>query len=188
MPFAPDPRPLCCGRTYLAAGMIDEARAEMVRTSNALRPHLQAGRPVVGLEPSCVLTFRDEAPRLIPDWREEDGRKIQLLEEFLAGLDFPLTPLNRKAKLHGHCHQKAEAVMGPVEATLRKIPGLEVEVIDSSCCGMAGAFGYQAETVWVSKQMGELSVAACGAQRRRGRADRGGRDLVPPSDRRRHRT
>ena len=78
--------------------------------------------------------------------------------DFLATLDLPLKPLNRTAKLHGHCHQKAEAVMGPVEATLRKIPGLDVEVIDSSCCGMAGAFGYQAETAEVSKQMGELSL------------------------------
>lgn len=156
--FAPDPRPLCCGRTYLAAGMIDEARAEMVRTINVLRPHLQAGRPVVGLEPSCLLTFRDEAPRLIADWSEEDGRQILLLEEYLAPLDLPLKPMPRTVKLHGHCHQKAEAVMGPVEATLRKIPGLEVEVIDSSCCGMAGAFGYQAETIEVSKQMGELSL------------------------------
>ena len=155
---APDPRPLCCGRTYLAAGMIDEARAEMTRSLEVLRPHIQAGRPVVGLEPSCLLTFRDEAPRLIDDWTEEDGRRIVLLEEFLATLDLPLKPLNRTAKLHGHCHQKAEAVMGPVEATLRKIPGLDVEVIDSSCCGMAGAFGYQAETAEVSKQMGELSL------------------------------
>lgn len=156
--FAPDPRPLCCGRTYLAAGMVDEARAELVRTINALRPHLQAGRPVVGLEPSCLLTFRDEAPRLIADWSEEDGKGIVLLEEYLAGLDLPLKPMPRTVKLHGHCHQKAEAVMGPVEATLRKIPELEVEIIDSSCCGMAGAFGYQAETVDVSKQMGELSL------------------------------
>ena len=155
---AQDPRPLCCGRTYLAAGMVDEARAEMARTLEALRPHLQAGRPVVGLEPSCLLTFRDEAPRLLDDWTEEDGKNIMLLEEYLATLELPLKPLHRKAKLHGHCHQKAEAVMGPVETVLRKIPGLEVEVIESACCGMAGAFGYQAETAEVSKQMGELSL------------------------------
>ena len=153
-----DPQPLCCGRTYLSAGMIDDARAEMMRTLAALRPALDAGLPVVGLEPSCVLTLRDEAPRLIDGWTEEDGRRIMLIEEFLADRDLPLAPLPRRALLHGHCHQKAEAVMAPVEQALRRIPGLEVEVIDSSCCGMAGAFGYQSETAETSRAMGELSL------------------------------
>jgi FAD/FMN-containing dehydrogenase/Fe-S oxidoreductase len=149
-------RPLCCGRTYLAAGMIEEARAEMRRTFNVLRdgPDL----PVVGLEPSCILTFRDEAPRLLGDWDERVGARIQMFEEFVADQTVPLKPIAKKAWLHGHCHQKAEAVMGPVEATLRKIPDLEVETIESSCCGMAGAFGYQSETIEVSKAMGELSL------------------------------
>ncbi|MEM7744704.1 MAG: FAD-linked oxidase C-terminal domain-containing protein [Pseudomonadota bacterium] len=155
---APEPRPLCCGRTYLAAGMIDAARAEMKRSIKILRPYLEAGVPVVGLEPSCVLTFRDEAPRLIDGWTEDLGRRVMLIEEFLAERDLPLGRLARRALLHGHCHQKAEAVMGPVEACLRKVPGLEVETIDSSCCGMAGAFGYQAETADVSRAMGEISL------------------------------
>ena len=155
---APEPRPLCCGRTYLSAGMVAEARKEMARSVNVLRPWIEAGVPIVGLEPSCVLTFRDEAPRLLPDWSEEDGRKVMLFEEFVATLDLPTGRLNRTAWLHGHCHQKAEAVMGPVEASLRRIEGLEVNVIDSSCCGMAGAFGYQAETIETSKAMGELSL------------------------------
>ncbi len=148
-------RPLCCGRTYLAAGMIDEARAEMRRTLNALRDH---PAPVVGLEPSCILTFRDEAPRLLDDWDPALGARIQMLEEFIAERDLPLNPIAARALLHGHCHQKAEAVMGPVEAALRKIPGLDVETIESSCCGMAGAFGYQAETIATSKAMGELAL------------------------------
>ena len=155
---APEPRPLCCGRTYLAAGMVDDASAEMQRTINVLRPYLEAGVSVVGLEPSCVLTLRDEAPRLIPGWTEDDGRKVMLLEEFLADRELPLKPLPRRALLHGHCHQKAEDVMGPVETVLRKIPGLEIETIESACCGMAGAFGYQAETAGVSRAMGELSL------------------------------
>lgn len=155
---APEPRPLCCGRTYLSAGMVDKAKSEMQRSVNALRPWLEASVPVVGLEPSCVLTFRDEVPRLLPDWTEEDGRKIMLFEEYIAGIDLPLRALDQTAWLHGHCHQKAEAVMGPVEASLRKIPGLDVRMIDSSCCGMAGAFGYQAETVETSQAMGELSL------------------------------
>ena len=153
-----EPRPLCCGRTYLSAGMIDQARAEMERTINHLRPWLEAGVPVVGLEPSCILTLRDEAPRLIPGWSEADGRKVMLLEEYVADCDLSLGRLDKRALLHGHCHQKAEAVMGPVEACLRKIPGLRVETIDSSCCGMAGAFGYQAETIDVSKAMAEISL------------------------------
>ncbi len=152
------PRPLCCGRTYLAAGMVDEARAELRRSVDALRRHVDEGTPVVGLEPSCVLTFRDEAPRLLPDWTEEDGRRVMLLEELVAGRDLPLRPLARRALLHGHCHQKAENLMGPVERTLRRIPDLAVETIQSTCCGMAGAFGYQAETVDVSFAIGELDL------------------------------
>ena len=151
-------RPLCCGRTYLAAGMIDEAKAEMTRTVDALRPAIQAGLPIVGLEPSCILTLRDEAPRLLDGWTEEDGKKIKLFEEFIHDKDVPVRALSGRALVHGHCHQKAEDVMGPVADTLSKIPGLDVQMIDSSCCGMAGAFGYQAETVEVSKAMGELSL------------------------------
>jgi Fe-S oxidoreductase len=150
-------RPLCCGRTYLAAGMVDQARAEMQRTIDALRTY-RPDMPVVGLEPSCVLTFRDEGPRLLDDWTEEDGRRIQLFEEFIADKDLPLKATAQRALLHGHCHQKAENVKGPVEVCLSKVPGLQVESIESSCCGMAGAFGYQAETIEVSKAMGELSL------------------------------
>ena len=81
-----------------------------------------------------------------------------LLEEFIAERDLPLKPLARRALLHGHCHQKAENLMGPVERTLRRIPDLAVETIQSTCCGMAGAFGYQAETVDVSFAIGELDL------------------------------
>ncbi len=153
-------RPLCCGRTYLSAGRVAEARAEMSRTLAAIRPALEAGAVVVGLEPSCLLTFRDEAPRLLPDWSAQDGRRVMLLEEFLAERSdrLPLRPLPGRALLHGHCHQKAANVMGPVEALLRAIPELDLHPIESSCCGMAGAFGYQAETAAVSRAMGELSL------------------------------
>ncbi|MGF1659648.1 MAG: FAD-linked oxidase C-terminal domain-containing protein [Rubrimonas sp.] len=158
---APKGRPLCCGRTFLSAGLVGEAKAEMARTAAALRPVLERGGAVVGLEPSCLLTFRDEAPRLLPDWPAELGRRVMLLEEFLAPLAdrLPLNPLPRRALLHGHCHQKAANVMGPVERLLRAIPGLDLQVIDSSCCGMAGAFGYQVETAEVSRAMAELSLA-----------------------------
>lgn len=153
-------RNLCCGRTYLSAGLVAEAKAEMARTVAALRPVIERGGAVVGLEPSCLLTFRDEAPRLIEGWTAEMGARVMLLEEYLAPLAgrLPLKPLAVKAKLHGHCHQKAAGVMGPVERLLRAIPGLELSVIDSACCGMAGPFGYQAETAAVSRAMAELSL------------------------------
>ncbi|MEM9138618.1 MAG: heterodisulfide reductase-related iron-sulfur binding cluster, partial [Pseudomonadota bacterium] len=150
-------RPLCSGRTYLAAGMIDEARAEMRRTMQAFQA-LPPDVPIVGLEPSCILTFRDEAPRLLPDWDESLTPRIRMFEEYVADQTLRLNPIGQRALLHGHCHQKAENVMGPVEACLKKIPGLNVETIDSSCCGMAGAFGYQSETIDVSLAMAEISL------------------------------
>ncbi len=157
-------RPLCCGRTYLAAGMVDEARVEMRRVINAMRPVLEGGGAVVGLEPSCLLTFRDEAPRLFPDWDEALGRRVMLFEECLAGAlkdgkaKLELGPVGGKALLHGHCHQKAMSVLSPVKDLLGRIPGLAVEPIDSTCCGMAGAFGYQAETYELSRAIGELDL------------------------------
>lgn len=157
-------RPLCCGRTFFAVGLAAEAKAEMTRTIDALRPGLDRGATVIGLEPSCLLTFRDEGPQLLEDWSPEDGARFQLFEEYLAarvaaGLRLPLGPVRaRRALLHGHCHQKAFNQMGPVQRLLSRIPGLETELIPSSCCGMAGAFGYQAETAAVSRAMGELSL------------------------------
>ncbi len=161
---APRGRPLCCGRTFLSAGLAEEARAEMARTAEALRPALERGAAVVGLEPSCLLTFRDEAPALLEDWPAELGQRVMLFEEYLAGrvaegLELPLGPVAApRALLHGHCHQKAFNQMGPVQRLLRLIPGLEVELIPSSCCGGAGAFQYQAETAEVSRRMAELSL------------------------------
>ncbi|MAU95280.1 MAG: FAD-binding oxidoreductase [Fulvimarina sp.] len=158
-------RPLCCGRTYVASGMADRAKVEAERTIAALMPHVRAGKLIVGLEPSCLLTLRDEFPALVPG---EDADKIAsaalLFEEFLAReieagrLALSLSPLGRKAYLHGHCHQKAFGAMPAVEAALRLIPDIDLVTIESSCCGMAGAFGYDAETIDVSLAMGELSL------------------------------
>lgn len=159
-------RPLCCGRTYLAAGLVEDAKAEMRRTIAAVKPVLERGGFVVGLEPSCLLTFRDEAPALLgDDWSAELGSRVLLFEEFIArkqeagGFDLPLGSLpQNKALLHGHCHQKAFNAVSPVQQVLGMIPGLAVDLVESSCCGMAGAFGYQAETLEVSRAMGELSL------------------------------
>ena len=164
---APPPgkrRPLCCGRTFLAAGLVDEARHEIARTLSALAPFIERGVPIVGLEPSCLLTFRDEALAL--GFQEEAASaRFLLFEELIAagagerGLDLPLRPLpGKRALLHGHCHQKAFGVMPALESTLRLVPELEVETIASSCCGMAGAFGYEAANYETSMAMGELDL------------------------------
>jgi len=159
-------RPLCCGRTFLAAGLVDEARAEARRTLDALLPLVERGVAVVGLEPSCLLTLRDE---FLHYGYGEPARRLAgnafLFEEFLvreraAGrLDLELSPLPQpRALLHGHCHQKAFDALRPVQAVLGWIPGLKVETVESSCCGMAGSFGYEAEHFEASLQMAELSL------------------------------
>ncbi|MEM7425323.1 MAG: FAD-linked oxidase C-terminal domain-containing protein [Pseudomonadota bacterium] len=176
-PIEPAPhdggRPLCCGRTFLAAGLIEEARAEAARMIETLAPYLERGVPVVGLEPSCLLTLRDELPDLMvgPETKRL-SYSAQLFEEFVAEksgeglLPLDLKPVAEKLLLHGHCHQKAHDVMGPVEQTLALIPDAEVETVTTSCCGMAGAFGYGKDTAEVSMQMAELNLlpavrAAC---------------------------
>ncbi|HEX2512500.1 MAG TPA: FAD-linked oxidase C-terminal domain-containing protein, partial [Xanthobacteraceae bacterium] len=164
-PVGEETRPLCCGRTFLAVGLVDEARKEAERVLAALDPYLARGVPVVGLEPSCILGFRDEIPEIIPgDASQRLAANALLFEEFLAHeaqagrLKLALLPVARQALLHGHCHQKSFGAMGAVEATLKLIPGLDVETVDSSCCGMAGSFGYGADNVDVSLAMGELSL------------------------------
>ena len=156
-------RPLCCGRTFLAAGLVEEARAEARRTAATLRPFLEADVPVVGLEPSCILTFRDELPGLLP--AAEAGllpERSLLLAELLTAPGAPELPLRalpqRRALVHGHCHEKAFGLMGSVVAALKLVPDLEVAPIESSCCGMAGAFGYEPEHQEVSRAMAEASL------------------------------
>lgn len=159
-------RPLCCGRTYLAAGMVDQARAEARRVVNALQPFVERGVPIVGLEPSCLLTLRDEFLVMgLGDDAQALSRHAYLFEEFLstelkAGrLNLKLKPLPQKrALLHGHCHQKAFDAVRPVQQILGLIPELKVELIESSCCGMAGSFGYEASHYDTSMKMAELSL------------------------------
>jgi Fe-S oxidoreductase len=159
-------RPLCCGRTYLATGMVDEARAEARRTLTALMPFVQRGIPIVGLEPSCLLTLRDEFRSLIPGAGTDALSDAALtFEEFLVrekagGRLKPNLgrPLFRRALVHGHCHQKAFDVLSHVHDVLSWVPDLEVEAIESSCCGMAGAFGFAAKHVDISLKMAEASL------------------------------
>ncbi len=159
-------RALCCGRTWLSAGLLDEARSELRRTLAALEPFVLRGVPVIGLEPSCLLTLRDEALVLgLGDIARTVAASAQLFEEFLAAqmaagtLDLPLAPQpGLTIKVHGHCHQKAFDALAPVHQVLARIPGATVEPIESSCCGMAGAFGYEAEHFDLSMKMAELSL------------------------------
>ncbi|MCC7282839.1 MAG: FAD-binding protein [Acetobacteraceae bacterium] len=155
-------RPLCCGRTWLAAGQVGRARAEARRTLAALAV---SDEPVIGLEPSCVMTLRDEFLSLLPgeESRHLAGRAL-LLSEFLvreakAGRPVPaMRPMAITAHIHGHCHQKAFGAFPSAVDALRAIPGLRVNPIAASCCGMAGAFGYQAETAEISRAMAELAL------------------------------
>jgi FAD/FMN-containing dehydrogenase/Fe-S oxidoreductase len=158
-------RPLCCGRTFLSAGLVDKARAELDRLVATFAPFAARGVPIIGLEPSCLLTLRDELLSLRSDETARNiGAHALLFEEFLvreaeAGrLKLAFGPIAGQALVHGHCHQKSFGAFKPVEQVLRLIPDLKVETIESSCCGMAGAFGYGADTYGASIEMAELSL------------------------------
>ena len=176
-------RPLCCGRTYISAGMLDHARAEIRRTLDRLAPLARQGLPIVGLEPSCLLTLRDEALHLCPG---DDARAVAdrafLIDEYLAerhgsavgrqdsaarrhgpatGVAF-VTPhgqaSNTPAHIHGHCHQKAAGTATATGDALAALTGTTGQLIESSCCGMAGSFGYTAKHLRTSRAMGELRL------------------------------
>jgi len=159
-------RPLCCGRSFLATGMVEQAQIEARRMLDAVRPYVERGLPIIGLEPSCLFTLRDEYLSMLPGKETEAvAGKAMLLEEFLAAekregrLRLKLKPLAvARALVHGHCHQKAFAAMTDLQETLGLIPGLSVDVIDSGCCGMAGAFGYDSSHYELSMRMGEQTL------------------------------
>jgi hypothetical protein len=170
-------RPLCCGRTYFSQGMIEHARNEALRTVASLAPYAERGVPIVGLEPSCLLMLRDEYQVLgLGPHVEAIAKSALLLEEFLARehdgkrLALPLQPLPfTRALVHGHCHQKAFGAIKAMRKVLGLVPQLKVELIEASCCGMAGSFGMEAEHYDVSMQMAELGLLP--AVRQAGAAD-----------------
>jgi Fe-S oxidoreductase len=139
--------------------MVEEAKAEARRTLDALRPYAERGVPIIGLEPSCLLSFRDEYAVLL-EGGESVARHALLFEEFLAEdpgrLQF--NELKKDVLLHGHCHQKAFDAMPAVEKVLAMVPGLKVSTVQTSCCGMAGSFGYEAEHHGISLKMAEMSL------------------------------
>jgi Fe-S oxidoreductase len=159
-------RPLCCGRTYLAHGMVEEAKREAQRMVAALAPLAARGIAIVGLEPACLLSLRDEYLVMgLGDDAKRLSRAALMIEEFLARDDASrrLTAVLRalpqtRALLHGHCHQKAFDVVTPALRVLGLIPGLHTELIESSCCGMAGTFGFDAAHYDVSMRMAELAL------------------------------
>jgi FAD/FMN-containing dehydrogenase/Fe-S oxidoreductase len=148
---------LCCGRPLYDFGMLDHAKKMLADILLSMRQEIRAGIPVIGLEPSCVSVFRDELKRLFP--HDEDAARLSknamTLSEFLVEhSQFEFPRLNRKAIVHGHCHDKAVMKMKG-EAELFKKIGLEFEVLDSGCCGMAGSFGFEIEHYEISKKCGE---------------------------------
>ncbi len=155
----------CCGRTYLACGMIDRAKIKAAELADVLAPFARAGVAIVGLEPSCLLTLRDEALAMgLGEQAEIVGSHAYMFEEFIAReikagrFNLELKPVDTPILVHGHCHQKAFAVVDPIMHVLRLIPGAKPELLDGSCCGMAGAFGYEAKHYDVSMAMAEATL------------------------------
>ena len=148
---------MCCGRPLYDFGMLTLAKRQLRQILEALRPYILEGVPVVGLEPSCIAVFRDELTNLFPN--DENARRLNgqtyLLSEFLEKENYRPPKLERKAVVHGHCHHKAIMGMSDEEKVLKKL-GLDYEVLDSGCCGMAGSWGYEkGEHYDVSMKAGE---------------------------------
>ena len=165
-PFYPKPegksqKALCCGKTHLSVGNISKARESAERLVETYLPFTKKGLPIVGLEPSCLLALRDEIPSLLKTKDAKLVSKYVMTFEELLSKDkksLNLKPLKAKALLHGHCHQKAFNVLQSVEEVLGFIEDLKVEKIETSCCGMAGSFGYSEETYDISMKMAEKDL------------------------------
>ncbi len=162
----PGPR-VCCGRTYLSKGAVHDAQVRALRTVETLFPYAEQGVPIVGLEPSCILTLRDEFLSLLPGEPRAEvvAEAAMTFDEYIARRaddgafdDIDWSPQGTDVMLHGHCHQKALIGTRATERAL-SLPGYRVTSVDAGCCGMAGAFGYESEHVEISKQMGELRLA-----------------------------
>jgi Fe-S oxidoreductase len=156
---------LCCGRTYFNNGHIDQARQQAKQLLQALQPHIDAGHWIVGLEPSCILSLRDEYLKMgLGETAGKLAERVLLLEEFIAREQTAKRwPLNFKAEgqrllIHGHCHQKAVGAMKAMRKVLKSVQGLDFELLETSCCGMAGHFGLEAEHYSISQDMAEQAL------------------------------
>lgn len=157
--------PLCCGRTQLAHGLVDEAKAHAKKMLDVLAPHVESGRPVIGIEPACLLAVRDDYRFLgLGDVAAHVADKAILFEEFIAKekmakrFQLEFKPMEEKVLVHGHCHQKAVGAMKSMRKVLKLIPGLKFELVESSCCGMAGSFGVEKEHCDMAMEMAEISL------------------------------
>ncbi len=150
---------LCCGRPLYDYGFLDQAKHNLHEILAALRPQITAGTPMVVLEPSCASVFRDEMTNLLP--KDEDAKRLRrqtyLLSEFLNNIDYRPPTLKRKAILHGHCHQKSLFGMKNEQKLLARM-GLDAELLDSGCCGLAGSFGYEQQHYDISMKVGERTL------------------------------
>jgi len=149
---------LCCGRPLYDYGMLDTAKLFWRRMLDALAPHIHDGVPVVGIEPSCVASFRDELPNLMP--HDEDAKRLSLqtltLAEFLQrhAPEWDAPKLDRRALVHGHCHHEATMGMSAEEELFERL-GLDFELLDTGCCGLAGSFGFEREHDEISREIAE---------------------------------
>ncbi|PCI05676.1 MAG: FAD-binding oxidoreductase [Hyphomicrobiales bacterium] len=158
-------KPLHSGRTFLSVGLVDKAKEEAQRLVDSLLAYAMAGTMIIGLEPSSLLTLRDEIPALLPGSDTElIASHALMFEEYIAQkiasgeFDLKLKSPASKLLLHGHCHQKSFDIMSDIEKTLALLPDTEVETINSGCCGMAGSFGYGVNTFETSIKMGEMAL------------------------------
>ena len=156
-------RPLCCGRTYISYGQLDKAAEELSRFNNYIIRNNYFDLPIVGIEPSCLLTFSDEYQSLKGiENRDKINNKFYLLEEFILeqikkDKDVKSNKFTQNVLIHGHCHQKSQDRMKGLKNLLSEL-NINNEMIDSSCCGMAGSFGYDSKTYETSKKMANLSL------------------------------
>jgi len=157
------PEPFCCGRPAISKGLFHEAQKAARNTVDALRVYARQGTPIVGVEPSCLLTLREEFPDLLPDNKDVESiaENSWLIEEFLLALEkkgelnLEFARVKQNLLLHGHCHQKSLVGVEPVKKMLGLPESYNVEEVDSGCCGMAGSFGYEKEHYEISMQMAE---------------------------------
>jgi Fe-S oxidoreductase len=158
----------CCGRASISKGLLDQAREMAADMAGRLAPYAERGAPIVGCEPSCLLTLREEHLALLPDdprvlavagqAKLVDDLVLEAIDDGSLRLD-PASPVSgRRIILHGHCHQKALAGTAATAALLRRIPGAEVVELDAGCCGMAGSFGFETEHYELSMQIGETRL------------------------------
>jgi Fe-S oxidoreductase len=152
---------VCCGRPMISKGLVEDARRCARHNVEALRTYAEQKIPIIGCEPSCLLTLRDEYLDLLPGEAVKSvARQSLMLEEWLvkileAGRWSPRQQHNGKVLLHGHCHQKAHIGTGPLIRCLKELGGFEVDEVDSGCCGMAGSFGFEAEHYGLSMEVGK---------------------------------